>query len=329
MTISNVAIVGAGRMGQGIAAALAFGHVAVSVVDLRDRGDGTGSYLQAVEASIRSMLERKVILGLLHPTDLDEVLDRVTVVSAPDALTAMSSAQLVFEAVPEIMEVKRVALSWIENTVEDDVPIASTTSSFLVTDLYEFVSHPERFLNAHWLNPADLIPLVEISAGVHTSELAVEATRELLIAIGKTPVTCSPSPGYIVPRLQALVMNEAARMVAEGVASAEDIDRAVRIGFGARFSVLGLLEFIDWGGCDILYHASNYLRGELGERFSPAELVESNMASGRRGISDGQGFYTFDPLTVDEYQARRTAEFARILDALGELPRYGDLVPAT
>ena len=118
-------------------------------------------------------------------------------------------------------------------------------------------------------------------------------------------------------------------MVAEGVASAEDIDRAVRIGFGARFSVLGLLEFIDWGGCDILYHASNYLRGELGERFSPAELVESNMASGRRGISDGQGFYTFDPLTVDEYQARRTAEFARILDALGELPRYGDLVSAT
>lgn len=139
---------------------------------------------------------------------------------------------------------------------------------------------------------------------------------------------CAPSPGYIVPRLQALVMNEAARMVDEGVASAEDIDTAVRIGFGSRFAVLGLLEFIDWGGCDTLFHASNYLRGELGERFAPAPLVESNMTSGRRGISDGAGFYEFDPATVADYRAQRIADFARVLDAVGRLARHEEFSTA-
>src|SRR5690606_19590936 len=110
----------------------------------------------------------------------------------------------------------------------------------------EHVPDPERFLNAHWLNPAHLIPLVEVSPGPATSVAALESMEALLRLAHKVPVRCAPSAGYIVPRIQALAMNEAARMVEEGVASAEDIDTAVRLGFGLRFSVLGLLEFIDW-----------------------------------------------------------------------------------
>lgn len=320
-----VAVAGAGRMGQGIAAALGFGKVDVTVVDLRDRGDATAAYLGAARGEIRSALERKVRLGLLAEADLPRVLDRIRVVGRDEAAEAVAEAGLVFEAVPEILEVKRAALSWIESAVGPDTPIASTTSSFLVSRLAEFVTRPQRLLNAHWLNPADLMPLVEVSPSAATAPAVVEATCDLLSAVGKTPVVCAASPGYIVPRLQALVMNEAARMVEEGVASAAEIDRAVRIGFGSRFAVLGLLEFIDWGGCDTLFHASHYLRGELGERFEPAPLVERNMAAGRRGTTDGGGFYDIAPAALDDYRAQRIAAFAQVLDATGQLHRYDDL----
>lgn len=328
MTGRHVAVVGAGRMGQGIAAALAFGNVSVTVVDLRDRGADAAAYLDGVRTAVRQALAHKVTLGLLAVEDLDDVAALVTVVGEVDALGPMAGADLVFEAVPEVAEIKRDALTWIEAMVGDTVPIASTTSSFLVDELAGALSAPERFLNAHWLNPADLMPLVEVAPGTATGRGVVDATRDLLVAVGKVPVVCAPSPGYIVPRLQALVMNEAARMVDEGVASAEDIDTAVRIGFGSRFAVLGLLEFIDWGGCDTLFHASNYLRGELGERFAPAPLVESNMTFGRRGISDGAGFYEFDPATVADYRAQRIADFARVLDAVGRLARHEEFSTA-
>lgn len=328
MTGRHVAVVGAGRMGQGIAAALAFGNVSVTVVDLRDRGADAAAYLDGVRTAVRQALAHKVTLGLLAVEDLDDVAALVTVVGEVDALGPMAGADLVFEAVPEVAEIKRDALTWIEAMVGDTVPIASTTSSFLVDELAGALSAPERFLNAHWLNPADLMPLVEVAPGTATGRGVVDATRDLLVAVGKVPVVCAPFPGYIVPRLQALVMNEAARMVDEGVASAEDIDTAVRIGFGSRFAVLGLLEFIDWGGCDTLFHASNYLRGELGERFAPAPLVESNMTSGRRGISDGAGFYEFDPATVADYRAQRIADFARVLDAVGRLARHEEFSTA-
>ncbi|WP_439030041.1 3-hydroxybutyryl-CoA dehydrogenase [Gordonia terrae] len=322
MTKRHVAVVGAGRMGQGIAAALAFGNVSVTVVDLRERGAAGPAYLAGVRSAIRAALHHKVILGLLPADRLDDVAAQVTVVGEIDAMGPMATADLVFEAVPEVADVKRGAFSWIEAMVAASVPIASTTSSFLVDDLAGHLAEPQRFLNAHWLNPADLMPLVEVSPGRATTPDTVQVTRDLLIAVGKTPVLCAASPGYIVPRLQTLVMNEAARMVEEGVASAADIDTAVRLGFGSRFAVLGLLEFIDWGGGDILFHASHYLRTELGERFAPAPLVEANMNSGRRGISDGAGFYEFDADTVDDYRAQRIADFARVLDALGRLGRH-------
>ncbi|ALG84404.1 3-hydroxybutyryl-CoA dehydrogenase [Gordonia phthalatica] len=322
MSITSVAVVGAGRMGEGIAAALAFGRVDVTIVDLRDRGDAALDYHLRTLDAVRRAFEMKVALRLLDEADLPEVLGRVRVLDRHAAEPVMAEVGLVFEAVPEILEVKREAFSWIESVVATDCPIASTTSSFLVDRLAECVDRPERLLNAHWLNPADLMPLVELSASSVTAPAVVDATRDLLTAVGKQPVVCAASPGYIVPRLQALVMNEAARMVEEGVASAEDIDHAVRIGFGSRFAVLGLLEFIDWGGCDILFHASNYLRTELGERYAPAAVVEEHMASQRRGVTDGAGFYTFDPDTVDAYRAQRTADFAAVLGATGNLRHY-------
>ncbi|MOA25803.1 3-hydroxyadipyl-CoA dehydrogenase [compost metagenome] len=134
------------------------------------------------------------------------------------------------------------------------------------------------------------MPLVEVSRSPQTRDSVVAQLLEILQAIGKVPVVCNAVPGF-VPRLQALVMNEAARMVEEGVAVAEQIDLAVRIGFGLRYSVLGLLEFIDWGGGDILHHASAYLSSRLGDRYKAPQSVLDNMAGGRNGLCDGIGLY--------------------------------------
>ena len=131
------------------------------------------------------------------------------------------------------------------------------------------------------------------------------------------PVVCKASPGYIVPRIQALAMNEAARMVEEGVATPEDLDKAIKYGFGFRFAVLGLLEFIDWGGGDILYYASRYLAKSLGnDRYVAPEIVERNMREGRIGLRTGQGFLNYDNLDLDAYRRERLKAFVAMLGQL-------------
>ena len=165
------------------------------------------------------------------------------------------------------------------------------------------ITHPERLINAHWLNPAYVIPLVELSVHPGTAPAVRERLRTLLEGIGKVTVECGPAPGYIVPRLQALIMNEAARMVAEGVATPEDIDKATRYGLGLRFAAVGVVEFIDFGGNDILYHASRYLSRTLSaERYTAPAVVDTMMAEGRNGLKSGQGFYDYRGIDVDAYR---------------------------
>ena len=188
---------------------------------------------------------------------------RVQWVDAADAPAALAAADMVFEGVPETLAAKREALAEIGRHCRADAIVTSTTSSILVTQLAPLIAQPERFLNLHWLNPAYLIPVVELSVHPGTSADVVERTRAAMTAIGKLPVVCGVAPGYIVPRLQALVMNEAARMIEEGVASAEEIDRATRYGLGLRFAAIGVVEFIDFGGADILHHASREMAGSI------------------------------------------------------------------
>jgi 3-hydroxybutyryl-CoA dehydrogenase len=140
----------------------------------------------------------------------------------------------------------------------------------------------------------------------------------LLEAIGKVPVVCSASPGYIVPRIQALAMNEAARLVEEGVATAEEIDKAIKFGFGFRFAVLGILEFIDWGGGDILYYASRYLTEALDHpRYAAPDIIERNMREGHIGMKTRRGFLNYEGVDMEAYREERLAAFASLLRGFG------------
>ena len=295
-------------MGRGIALAFARAGYDVVVVDFKPREDWAALKKDAMtemEAALAMLAE----LGAGSP----DALPRIKLVPYAEA-QVLAEADLIFEAVPETLEAKRDAFERLCQLAAPQAILASTTSTILVTDLVPLVTHPERLLNAHWLNPAYLIPLVELSVHKNTSEKIIERLRRLLEEAGKVPVLCGPTPGYIVPRLQALIMNEAARMVEEGAASAEDIDKATRYGLGLRFAAIGVIEFIDYGGNDILYYASRYLAETVSrERYTAPENVQRLMREGHLGLKSGQGFYDYRDR---DGRAYRKDVLARTLAAL-------------
>ena len=316
-----IAAVGAGRMGRGIAHAFAYAGHEVRLLDakLRDAA-GFDALQREALAEIRDTLSTLAGLGQFDAGHVDQIMSRISIYSSDEARDAIHGAAFVFEGAPETEHAKRDALALIDTHADANAIVASTTSTFLSTLLAGFTSKPERFLNAHWLNPAYLVPLVEVSPHAGTRADATKATVALLESIGKVPVVCKASPGYIVPRIQALAMNEAARMVEEGVASAEDLDKAILYGFGFRFAVLGLIEFIDWGGGDILYYASRYMTQATGEqRFAAPPVIEKNMADGRIGMKTGQGFYDWSSKDIDAYRRQRLGEFLGLLRHMGQV----------
>ena len=317
---ARIATVGAGRMGRGIALAFAYGGYEVDVIDLKRRsGPGWAKLEREAREEMAASLATLAELGAMPAEAVERVLARIRLVSEPDAAPALRSADVVFEAVTETLDAKRDAFARTCALVRADAILASTTSTILVTDLVLLVTHAERLVNAHWLNPAYVIPLVELSAHPGTSAEVVARLRLLLEDIGKVPVVCGATPGYIVPRLQALVMNEAARMVEEGVAP-EEIDKATRYGLGLRFAALGVVEFIDYGGNDILYYASRYLAERVSrERYAPPAIVERLMHEGRIGLKSGEGFYDYRGRDVAAY---RKDALARVLGVLRHAGLY-------
>ncbi len=312
---AKIAALGAGRMGRGIATAFAYAGHDVAIVDFKSReADQFAALANDVLNEVRSTLLSLSRFGLLTPEDAGRIMARVRVVPEAEAGEALREAAIIFEGVPEVVDLKRDALARASRLAGPTPIIASTTSTILVDDLSGAVEHSERFLNAHWLNPAYLVPLVELSPGKATDPAVTVRVKATLEGIGKVPVVCAATPGYIVPRIQALAMNEAARMVEEGVASADEIDKAIKYGFGFRFAVLGLLEFIDWGGGDILHYASRYLTSALdSDRYAAPDIIGRNMAEGKIGLSTKQGFLDYAGMDVDAYRAERLKAFVDLL----------------
>jgi len=300
----RLAAVGAGRMGRGIAIAFAYAGHRIALVDLRRRTPEAWRTLEnEARAEIAGALQGLVQLGALPGELVDVIAQRIDIVDAGRAAGVLGAADLVFEGVPETLEAKQDAFAQLNTLCRDDAILTSTTSSILVTQLAAVVTRPERFFNMHWLNPAYLIPVVEFSTHPGTSAGVVQRAREIMQGIGKLPVVCGVAPGYIVPRLQALIMNEAARMVEEGVATAEEIDKATRFGLGLRFAALGVVEFIDFGGADILHHASREMSGSIdAARYAAPPVIGKMMDENRLGLKTGRGFYDYAGRDVAAYR---------------------------
>ncbi len=298
------AAVGAGRMGRGIGIAFAYAGHPIHLIDLRERSAEDWAHLAGeARAEILASLTALAELGALPLGEVPRIAERVTLVNASGAAAALAQADLVFEGVPETLQAKREAFAVINRCCREDAILTSTTSSILVTQLVNAVHRPERFLNMHWLNPAYLIPVVELSTHAGTDPAVVARLRTQMEAIGKLPVLCGATPGYIVPRLQALIMNEAARMIEEGAATAEEIDKATRYGLGLRFSAIGVVEFIDFGGSDILHHASREMSSTINpDRYAAPAIVGEMVAQGHLGLKTGSGFYDYAGKDVVAYR---------------------------
>jgi len=301
---ARFAAIGAGRMGRGIAIAFAYAGHRIALVDLRQRAPQAWQQLcDEARREIAGSLDALARLGALRPEQAEAIASRVELVDAAHAPAAIAQAELVFEGLPETLAAKRDAFEQINRHAADDAIVTSTTSSMLVTQLAELARRPERFFNMHWLNPAYVIPVVELSTHPGTDPAVVERTRAIMESIGKLPVVCGVAPGYIVPRLQALMMNEAARMVEEGVASAEEIDKATRYGLGLRFAALGVVEFIDFGGADILHHASREMSGSIdAARYAAPPVIARMVEANRLGLKTGSGFYDYAGRDVAAYR---------------------------
>ena len=307
----RVAVLGPGRIGRQIALAFALGGARVVLVDLKRRSVADAERVLAdarveIGRDARLMVEEAVISAEDEASALGRIEERV-------GLGDLRDCTFVQEALPESVELKRDIFKQLAGRIGPDALVASTSSTISPSHLADAVDGPERFLIAHWLNPAHIIPLVEVVPGPQTASATVEATLRRLERLGKVPVRCNDSPGFIGPRMQVLLMNEAVRLVEEGVATPEDVDKAFRAGMGFRYASVGIFEFIDWGGVDILYRASRYMTEAVGERFKPARLVEQKMAYNELGPKTGRGFFDYSGDRRDTFETQKIRALLRRL----------------
>ncbi len=277
-----VGVVGGGRMGVGIAHAFLLAGCRVTVVE-RDA---------AAAAQANSALQIALGASIARETTLRNLSELMAQLTITIAATDLRDAGLVIEAVPEDLAVKSATLRLIEEHIAPEAWIASNTSSLSIDALAAVLEHPARLLGLHFFNPVPSSSLVEIVLGVHTSAAGAATASGWVCAIGKTPIVVQDSPGFASSRLGVVIGLEAIRMLQEGVASAEDIDAAMVLGY--KFPV-GPLRLTDMVGLDVRLGIAEYLHETLGERFAPPALLREKVAGGQLGRKTGQGFFTWPP----------------------------------
>ena len=279
--IERVGVIGAGTMGHGIAQVAAASGCDVvlmdTTADLAERG------LQRIRDNLADGIKR----GKVTEQERDEILGRVRV--SGNASSAARDRDLMIEAVPERMDLKVALLQWIEAYLPDDAIIGSNTSSLSISSMQNALRLPHRMIGMHFFNPVHINRLVEIVRGNVTSADVVEATQGFVRRIDKDGIVVKDSPGFATSRLGVLLGLEAMRMFEEGVASAEDIDRALELGY--RHPV-GPLKLTDLVGLDVRLDIARYLHSELGgDQYKPPAILEQMVAEGKLGKKTGQGFY--------------------------------------
>jgi 3-hydroxybutyryl-CoA dehydrogenase len=267
-------------MGGGIAHAFLLAGSDVVVVDQPEA-------LAAAETGIRRAVATSVERGTtsIARTDLDAAL-RVT-----DDRSALAESDLVVEAIPEIPDLKTTALLEVEALLGAGAVLATNTSSLSIDDLAAPLARPERFLGLHFFNPVPVSTLVEVVAGAATDPALVVTAGDWVRALGKTPVTVRDAPGFASSRLGVALALEAIRMLEDGVASADDIDAAMVLGYK---HAMGPLRTTDVVGLDVRLGIAEYLHERLGERFAPPALLRDLVAAGKLGRKTGEGFFVWD-----------------------------------
>ena len=282
MEIRKASIIGAGVMGMGISQALAQNGFEVTITDLNE--DILKANLDKTQKRIQSRVER----GKMTATEAKEVLTRIRTATK---MQDIADVDLVIEAVVENMEVKKQIFTELDELCPAHTILATNTSILSPTEIGFATKRPDKTIGMHWFNPAPVMKLIEVTAGLGTSEETIEAVMEFSRKVGKTPVRVNEAPGGIVSRILSAMRNAAVDILAEGVSSAEDIDTAMKL--GANFP-MGPLELIDLVGIDIHVINSDNLCRELGDlKYRPHNLLRKMVRAGHLGRKSGRGFYDY------------------------------------
>jgi len=299
--IRTISVVGAGIMGRGIAHAAALGGFRTILEDILPAS------LKRAETEIRTNLNKAVELGKVDRSEADAAFKRIEFAGSVE--DAARAADLVIEAVPEELESKIEIFTLLDKICQPDTILASNTSSLSITEIASVTYRASRCLGMHFFNPVHKMKLLEIVRALETDQAVIDACVEVGKRMGKEVVVVREAPGFITSRINAMIGNEAFYMLQEGVASASDIDKALKLGLNHP---MGPFELVDLVGLDTRLHILEYLHKTLGEKFRPAPLLVQYVKAGRLGRKSGRGVYEYseqghDVVTPDGHRIQEKA----------------------
>jgi 3-hydroxybutyryl-CoA dehydrogenase len=297
--IKTIVVIGAGTMGRGIAHAAALGGYRTILEDILPNA------LRRAESEIRANLDKAVEIGKVLARDADAAFARLEYAGSVDE--AARQADLVIEAVPEELESKIEIFTLLDKICRPTTVLASNTSSLSLTEIASVTYRAPKIVGMHFFNPVHKMKLLEIVRGLETDEDTLATAVEVGRRMGKEVVVIKESPGFVTSRINAMIGNEAFYMLQEGVASAEDIDKALKLGLNHP---MGPFELVDLVGLDTRLHILEYLHKTLGEKFRPAPLLVQYVKAGRLGRKSGRGVFEYPEVKSTEHRVPSTEKTA-------------------